>query len=149
MIEVRTKIEFLAYLKLMYYLTYRKKVNIFLGVVGLLLVSIALVKPAPFNFEFFLGCFFILFIPLLTFWGSRKSFQVSPILHSEVTYTFFPDRVKLAIGEMKSELLKKDLSSVEETKDFFLIQLNKSNLYPIPKNNLSSEEIEKIRNLLF
>ncbi|MDR6194209.1 hypothetical protein QE357_001261 [Siphonobacter sp. BAB-5404] len=57
MIEVRTRVEFMAYLKLMYELTYRKKVNIFLGIVGILLITIAVIKPAPFNFEFFLGCF--------------------------------------------------------------------------------------------
>ena len=149
MIEVRTKVEFVAYLKLMYELTYRKKVNLFLGIVGLLLVGIALVKPAPFNFEFFLGCFFILFIPLLTFWGSRKSFQFSPILNSEVKYTFFPDRINLSVGESKSELVKKELTNIEETKDFFLLQLNKANLYPIPKKDLTSEEISKVRELLF
>ncbi|MDQ1088058.1 YcxB family protein [Siphonobacter sp. SORGH_AS_1065] len=149
MIEVRTRVEFMAYLKLMYELTYRKKVNIFLGIVGVLLITIAVIKPAPFNFEFFLGCFFILFIPLLTFWGSRKSFQVSPILNSEVIYTFSPDRIKISIGEMKSELLKKELSNIEETKDFFLLQLNKANLYPIPKKDISEQEREKIRHLLF
>ncbi|MEO0469149.1 MAG: YcxB family protein [Bacteroidota bacterium] len=91
----------------------------------------------------FVSLFFI-FIPMM----SRRNFKNNPSLQGEILYTFTDEQVEMTGPHFESRMDWDKYMKVEETKEMFLLFQSKALANLIPKRDLTSEEIQDLRELI-
>ena len=152
---IKTKITFREYLNLMYSLTYRKGVTIFLTVVGLVMLLFAALDffgvlntgTSPLSRIMF-GVFLFVFIPLMVYISAKRNYFSDKRIQENIEYEFTTQMMRVKGESFNSEINWSKTFKIEELKKCFLIYQSKQVAHLIPKSNLTREQINYLR-LLF
>lgn len=149
---IKTKISFKEYLKLMYYLTYRKGWTIYVSIIGLVmlvtgilsLLKISDLQSDP-TFALFFGAFAVIFLPISIYFSARKNFASNKRLQEEIEYKFIDGKMIVRGNSFSSELGLSETFKIEEIKNWFLVYQSKQTANFISKSDLSGQELTELR----
>ena len=130
---IETKLDFKSYLKLMYSLTYRKPIMIFITIVGLIMFLSSIFYFLDFNvpvdsppyFQIVFGFFIIAFLPFSIYWSGKKNFSSHSRLQERIIYEFTDEKIKITGETFSSELDWTKTYKITELKDWILIYQNR------------------------
>ena len=154
---IQTKITSQEYTRLMFAITYRKPVMIFLTIAGLLNmcfgavllagwpVSNSEVGPYP---PLVFGTLLTIVLPFTVYRSSKKAFAVHLRLHETVNYTFTNEQLIVAGETFSAEFDWSKIFKIEELKLFFIVYQAPNAVNLIPKTNLSGTELNELRAIL-
>lgn len=157
---IKTKIEFNEYLKLMFFLTYRKGWYIFLSVIGVVFfVNSTLSFTEIFKVnstidndntlsEFVFGILIVFLLPFLMYLRFKSTYFSNARIQEPIVYEFLNDQMKITGESFNSEADWSKTNKIEETRKWFLIYESKLSAHLIPKRNLSQEQIIDLRKIL-
>ncbi|RYU91944.1 YcxB family protein [Mucilaginibacter terrigena] len=151
---IKTIITFKEYLKLMYYLTYRKGWTIYVSIIGLVmfitgilsLLNISDLQADP-TFALFFGAFAVIFLPISIYFSAKKNFSSNKRLQEEIEFEFAGDKMTVKGSSFSSELGLNEVFKIEEIKQWFLIYQSKQTANFISKANLSEQQINELRGI--
>ena len=131
---------FSKYLKLMYWLTYKKPWTIIITIIGLtmLIISILYFLGYPLTFDklpyaqLIIGLI-VIFIPISIYRSAKKSFSSNGRLQEKMIYELTVDKIIITGETFKTEMDWTKLHKIQELKDWILIYNNKFNANIIPK----------------
>ncbi len=146
-IEIETRLEFKMYLRLMYTLTYKKPVMIFLSFIGLVILIGAILYFLGFNvpvdeppyFLLMYGFFTVVLIPILIYGTARKNFFTHGRLQEKMKYEFRDEKIKVTGETFNSEFDWAKLYKITELKHWVLIYQNKTIANLIPKESFGEK----------
>jgi hypothetical protein len=147
--KIETRLDFRKYLKLMYYLTYKKPWTIIITIIGLTMLIISILYflgykmtlERPPYAQLIIGLI-VIFIPISILRSAKKFFSSNGRLQEKMIYEFTVDKI-IIIGEtFKTEMDWTKLYKIQELRDWILIYNNKFNANIIPKDSFGEELIE-------
>ena len=152
---IETKLDFKRYLKLMYTLTYRKPIMIFLSIVGLTMFIGSIFYFLGFNvpvdsppyFQIVFGFFIIAILPFSIYWSGKKNFSSHGRLQEKIIYEFTDEKIKITGETFNSELDWGKTYKIKELKDWILIYENRQIANILPKESFG-EKIKDFRILV-
>lgn len=148
----KTKIEFRDYLGLMFLLSYRKPVILFILIMGFGFIAYSLffLPWAPGELpwlELLVGFYLIFLIPFAVYRTSKRNFNSNKRIQETIEYEFGDGKMKVTGESFSSELDLDKTYKIEELKKWFLIFQSKPTANLIPKESLSENEIAALREL--
>lgn len=154
----KSSINFNDYLKLSYILFYKNRWIIYISIIGLLMLFIAglyysgiapniYTKDSPPYFQLFFGLFILIGIPGSVYFSARRNFKADERLQEEIEYEFTNDKYKLTGNSFSNEMTWDKTYKIQELRNWFLIYRNKNVVNPIPKKNLTQEQIKYLESL--
>jgi len=154
-IRVESKIELKNYINLMYRLTYKKPMIIFITFIGTVMLIISIMHflglynaGGPPYFQLIFGLFVTGFLPFSVYRSATKSYTSNLRLSEGITYEFDSDLIRIKGDSFNSELTWPKTYKVLELNDWILIYQNKLVANVIPKNSFSSEQLTEFRQLV-
>jgi hypothetical protein len=144
--KLETKITFNQYLKLMYALTYRKPMTIFLSIIGLIMFIGSVLYFFGFNvpvdkppyIQLILGFSFSAFLPFSVYKSARKNYSTNKRLQENITYDFTEEKVTIKGETFNSEWTWEKTYKIEELRNWILIYQNNIVANIIPKANFEN-----------
>jgi hypothetical protein len=152
---IEIKLDFKRYLRLMFSLTYRKPLIIFLTIIGLMMfigsILYFLGLNVPFDrppyFQIILGFIIVGIIPFSIYRSTRKNFSSEGRLQEKTIYEFTDDRIKITGETFSLEMTWTKVYKIIELKEWILIYHNKLVANIIPKESFG-EDLSDFKNLL-
>jgi len=147
--KIETRLDFGKYLKLMYWLTYKKPWTIIITIVGLTMLVLSILyflgyliafENPPYT-QLIIGLI-VIFIPLAIYRSAKKSFSSNGRLQENMIYEFTDDKIIITGETFKTEMNWTKLFKIQELKDWILIYNNKFNANIIPKDSFGENLIE-------
>jgi len=157
---IETKFDFKSYLRLMYNLTYRKPLMMYLTVSGLMMFIISFlyflgsnslfVEPPYFSFVF--GLFIIAFLPFSIYRSAKRNFSSHGRLQEKIIYEFTDEKIRIIGETFNSEMDWEKTYKVLELKNWILIYQNRQIANILPKdsfgeNLLGFKDLVKRKNI--
>ncbi len=144
---IETKLDFKRYLKLMYTLTYRKPIMIFLMIVGLTMFISSIYYFLGFNvpvdsppyFQIVFGFFIIAILPFSIYWSAKKNFSSHGRLQERIIYEFTDEKIKITGETFSNELDWTKTYKIAELKDWILIYQNRQIANILPKESFGEK----------
>ena len=130
---IETKLDFKRYIRLMYTLTYRKPIMIFLTIVGFTMFIGSIFYFLGFNvpvdsppyFQIVFGFFIIAILPFSIYRGGKKNFSTNGRLQEKIIYEITDEKIK-QIGEtFNSDMDWTKIYKILELNDWILIYQNR------------------------
>ena len=150
--NVTVNISYREFMRLNFFLAYRKRGGIITVLVGLLfLLSSALhfvgitLIDIPIQFQLLLGLMITFLLPLTIYKNYRKSYYSNHLLQENINYEFAKDRLKLSGAAFSSEVEWNKIFKIVELKSGFLIYTSVRSSNLIPKKDMSAEDINRLR----
>ncbi|AWI26595.1 YcxB family protein [Flavobacterium pallidum] len=149
----KTKINSKDYLRLCFYLTYRKPFTIIFTTLSFVLIVMGILQlTGRFYFgldAMFTGlfAFYILFIPAMLYFKAARNFASNKRIQQPVEYEFTKEKMISKGAGFISESALDGLYRVEETRDWFLVYQSKLVANLIPKKDMMPDEITGLRNI--
>jgi len=147
---IETKLDFKSYLRLMYTLTYRKPLMIFLTVCGLMMFvfsvfyffgsKVLFIEPPYFQFVF--GLFIIAFLPFSIYRSAKRNFSSNGRLQEKIIYEFTDEKIKMTGETFNTEMNWEKTYKILELKNWILIYQNRQIANVLPKNSFGENLIE-------
>jgi len=155
-IKIDSKLDFKRYVKLLYYLSYKKSAFIFLTFIGLIMLIfsifyfIGLFKHAdrPPYTQLFVGMVFTFMIPISIYIQAKRTFSSNSRLKELISYTFTHDKIFIDGESFKSEMTWDKLYKIQELKNWILIYTNKVVAHVIPKDSFDDIQLLKFREIV-
>jgi hypothetical protein len=153
--KIVSKIAFNEYLKLMYLLTYRKRISIYATILGLGMFATIIFSPTRATNELsslmmpiIIGTIALVVLPTSVYFSAKKNYDSDAYLQETIHYEMTDERISIYGQSFNSELLWDKLYMVHELNNWLLIYHNKQVATIIPKNSISNilELREIIRN---
>lgn len=143
---IETRLDFKMYLKLMYILTYRKPIMIFLTIVGFTMLFFSILYLIGFNtlyentpyFQIIFGFVIMMYLPFSIYLSSKRNFSTHKNLQEKIIYDFNDDKIKLIGETFNSEMDWMNVYKIIELKDWFLIYHNRQVANFVPKDSFGS-----------
>jgi len=140
---IETKLDLNGYLKLMYTLTYRKPLIIFLTIIGLMMffgsILYLLGFKIPFDgppiFQITFGFFITAILPFSVYRSGKKNFFSHGRLHEKIIYEFTEEKIKQVGETFNSEMDWTKIYKIQELKDWILIYQNRQMAFLLPKKS--------------
>lgn len=147
--RLETQLDFKRYLKLMYWLTYKKPWTIIITIIGLTMLTLSilyflgypLALEKPPYVQLMIGLIVIL-IPISIYSSAKKSFSSKGRLQEKLIYEFTVDKIIITGETFKTEMDWTKTYKIQELKDWILIYNNKFNANIIPKESFGEELLE-------
>jgi hypothetical protein len=138
---IETKLDFNGYLKLMYTLTYRKPIVIFLTIIGwtmfigsiLYFMGFNIPADSPPYFHVCFGFFVVAILPFSIYWSGKKNFASNSRIQERIVYEFIDDKIKITGETFNSELGWEQTYKIKELKNWILIFQNRQSANILPK----------------
>lgn len=156
MIRVESQISFKEYLEILYMLTYKNGMSIYINAIGIVMVvgSIVMFVQQPETMKDYtvilrslFGLFLAISIPISVYFSAKKNYLSNKRLGEKIIYEFYPDEMK-ATGESFITLRKwAQTYKIEELKNWFLIYESNQVANLIPKSEMSDQDISNLRSL--
>lgn len=158
--KIETQLSFKEYLRLMFVLTYKNPILVFLSCIGVIMFIGALFYfmgfKVPFDnppyFQLIFGFSIVALLPFSIYRSAKKNFTSSGRLQEKIVYEFMDDYIRITGESFNSELTWEKTYKVTELKNWILIYQNRLVANIIPKksfaNNLS-EFKEEVKNKPF
>jgi hypothetical protein len=147
---IETKIDFYKYVRLMYVLTYRKPITIFITFIGLVMFVSSILYFLNFNipfdsppyFQIIFGFTTIAYLPFSIFRKAKSNFSSSGRLQEKIIYEFTDEKMKIIGETFNSELGWEKTYKILELNAWVLIFGNKLTANVIPKEFFGEKIIE-------
>jgi hypothetical protein len=144
-VKIKTKLSLSQYTKVLFGVTYRMPVFIFLNAGGILFIAYYLLNGLADWFTVFVAVF-LLSLPFTVFRSARKNYESMKALHEEIEYVFTEQTISASGQSFNSTMAWETLHKVRESKHFFLLFQNKQAAIMIPKTAFLSEtDVNKFR----
>lgn len=149
------QIDFRQFLLLMFRLTYRKAIILFLTAIGLLslvagigaLTGIVPNSTGNALLQLVFGLFFTGVFPLVLYWSVRKGFRTNAFFREPIEFRIEEGRMNMKGTNYAFAIELDNVTRVRELKQWFVVYQRRVTLCPIPKTQLSFAEIEELRNI--
>ena len=154
--KIITQLEFNKYVKLMYFLSYRKPVNIIISLVGILMIAVSVayyfgfdkyIKEKP-TLQLLFGVYVLVFFPGFLYYQARRSFNTKSRLWERVTYEFTDEKIDIFGESFSSEIPWDKVYRVEELKNWILLYQTKLQANLIPKESFVDDQLEEFRKMI-
>jgi len=153
--RIETQLEFKAYLRLLYILTYRKPIMILVSIIGVIMLVLSCLYFAGFKsvvdeppyFQLFFGLFMVLGLPFSVYRSAKKGFSSNGRLQEPIVYEFTEDGIRISGTSFQSQLDWEKTYKVVELKDWILIYQNKLVANVIPKDSFG-DNLRNFRELI-
>lgn len=152
-IEIKTKIEFKPYIKLQYWLFYRKPAILIFSFIALSILIFGLISFVNsetenlFTFSISFGFFGLVYLPFIVWRTSRKAYKTNKNLQERMTYIFDQDEMHVNGESFKSTVSLKSIYQLKESREWLLLYQSKNSFNIIPKSSMTEEQINKIKGL--
>ena len=144
-VKIHTKIELPEYRRVIFSLTYRTPLFIFIHFLAASFLIFYLSIGIGDWFVIFLFIF-IFYLPIGIFRSANSNYLSTKVLHEPVTYEFSYDKFTIAGETFNSTFQWRSLYKVTELKSWFLLYTSKQMAMLIPKKAFSAaEDIEEFR----
>ncbi len=156
--KIKYKISQKEYIRLMYFLAYRRPVVIVTLLLGFYLIYLDVkiimsgqlnfipISSIVFNISILLGAFIL--YPLWYYYKFRKDYKTNKVISLETTSIFKEDIIQDVGESFTVELAWKNIYKVEELKNWFLFYHSKSTYGFCPKRVMTKEQISELRNMI-
>jgi len=141
--KIETKLEFKTYLKLMYILTYRKPLVIFLTIVGLILIiisglyfmRISMLFDEPPRLQLAVGIVIVTMLPFSVYRGAKRNFSPDSRLRERTVYEFTDENITINGETFQTVMDWSKTYKILELKNWILIYQNKLAANVLPKSS--------------
>ncbi|MFD0764427.1 YcxB family protein [Mucilaginibacter lutimaris] len=151
---VKTHITLQQYIKLMYFLTYRKGGTIYISIIAVIMFVTGILSVAGISdmqtdptFALVFGAFVIFVLPVSVYLSAKKNFNSNKRLSETIDYEFTSDKMIVRGETFHSELGLNETFKIEELKNWFLIYQSKQTANFVSKASLNTVEISELRSL--
>ena len=148
--KIKTHIPRRAYIKLMFFLAYRKPDERIVGaLVGALVVMISLHPSFGMltHAQLSLVGSALVGIPLGIYIRSRFTYDGSKRLQEIIEYDITADKLNVTGGSFAAESDWSNIYKIQELHNWFLLYQTKQAFYMIPKADMTPDEITGLRNI--
>lgn len=146
---IETKIDFKKYIKLMYILTYRRKLMIYTSILGFLLLIISIfyffgiIEMTEFPWiPILTGIVINIVMPISVYYTSRKAYFTNARLQEKIVYEITQDLIIITGESFNSQMTWDKTYKVLELKEWFLIYHNKLSANIISKERIGNQAQE-------
>lgn len=146
-IIVTTQLTLKEYLKVNYYLLFKKWSMWLLPFVGLLSIFFYILGYADISALYF-GVIFIIFFPALTYYLFRRNYFNDSRITETITYTFDNEIVESKGESFDSSFTWDKVYMVAETKSWILLYPSRYIAYVIPKSKISKEDLNILKSII-
>jgi hypothetical protein len=155
-IHIEVKLEFPEFLRLMFFLTYRRPLIILmtaLGVVGLIwgiLAMAGLIGVSAFTPEITVayGLFLLLWIPVAAYFRSRRYYRSSKRMQELRRFDFTQESIQVESASANHEYRWDSIYEVRETGKWLLVFMSRAEAIFIPKSAFSDQKWTAFQALL-
>jgi hypothetical protein len=155
-VSISTKLNADEYVRVNFYMLYRKILAIFLFGIGAIMLLIILyyylIDPSHFEsfpfYQFIFGIYATVGMPLGTYWAARRSFRNNPRLQETILYTIDHEFIELKGESFNSKLTWEKIYKVTETKRWMLIWQTKSLANVLPKKDFDTKSLTQFKSLI-
>jgi len=153
--KIETRLEFKSYLKLMYTLTYRKPIFIFIIIYLLVVVLLNIFIFSDINFllgdtyyiPLFIAFYFIVLLPISIYFNSRKIYSTNGLLKEKIIYEFTDEKISHTGETFYTEMDWTKIYKIVEMKQWILIYQSKVHVNIISIESFGDNLME-FRNLV-
>lgn len=139
-----SKLEFQPYLKLMFYLTFRRPIMLLFLIIGGVFILNALFQFTPGSQQTSVGLMVGIVMPIYlvtaVYWRTRKIFQTNKRLSERMTYELDSERIRVSGETFASEMDWSGVHKIEELRHWFLIYSSGQTANLVPKSALGGQE---------
>ncbi|MDQ1161244.1 hypothetical protein QE422_001612 [Chryseobacterium sp. SORGH_AS 447] len=156
--KIKYKISQKEYIRLMYFLAYRKPIVIVTLLLGFYMIYLDIkiiisgqlnlipISSILFNIFILLGTFIL--YPLWYYYKFRKDYQTNKVISSETTSLFKDDIIQDVAESFTVELAWNNIYKIEELKNWFLFYHSKSTYGFCPKRAMTKDQVSELRNMI-
>jgi len=153
--KIETRMSQKEYTQLLFMRTYKRPLIIILTVFNLWLVGTGLVyffgmtdlfEQPPYNL-FFIGLAISIYFPVSVYFRSKRMYKSNARLQETITYEFSGDRLIIQGESFTSDRDLNKVYRIEEFGKWFLIYENTNVANIIPKESLTTDEINELRTI--
>ncbi|MFN3755145.1 YcxB family protein [Flavobacterium sp.] len=152
--HIKTKIDTKKYLKLMFYLTYKKPLIILMHLIGvvtfiyslLYFSGIIILEEMPL-IPLIFGFIMTFMIPISLYKNFKKNFLSNKRIQENIEYEFTNVKMKIIGESFNSELELNKVHKIVELKNWFLIYQSEQVANLIPTENLNENEVKVLREI--
>lgn len=152
-IKIETKIEFKPFLKLQYWLFYKKPAILIFSFFALILLIFGIMSFVMsetediFTFSIAFGFFGLVYLPYVVWRSSRRAYKTNKNLQERMTYIFDQDEMHVNGESFKSSVSLKSIYQLKESREWLLLYQSKTSFNIIPKSSMTDEQIKTIKSL--
>jgi hypothetical protein len=155
-ISVKTKLTLKDYRALLFSLTYRKPMVIFLSLIGILMFVTSILYflgifksfSSPPYFQFVLGLFVIFILPLSIHFQAKRNLISNKRLSEVITYEFTDDQVGMIGESFTSSYNWEKINKLQVTKKWVLIFQSKAIANVIKRDCFNESDFDKLIQLI-
>ncbi|MBF9251753.1 YcxB family protein [Pontibacter sp. 172403-2] len=155
-ITIQSKLTLEKYIRLMFRLTYRKFIMLFISFIGVTMLTAGILDFAsvwnsidgPPYFQLIFGTVVVFYLPFTVYRSARKNFLSHANLQENMTYTFTPEQIIIQGETFNSTTSWDKVYKVQELKGWFLIYQSKQVAHLVPKDTFSPEQIFRFREIM-
>lgn len=151
MINITTKLSPDDYVKVNYYMLYRKWAIKAMTGFGFFFIFLSLFTLASGNFSWFLlilGLFFTAGLRVQVYFAARKTYKTDGRINEQIEYLFDDNEIKITGQSFNSRLTWEKIYSVSENKDWILIWQNQHIANAIPKRDFKENELISFKQIV-
>ena len=129
-------------------------VSTFLGICLWALVILWQLKYYDFGLDefptaqVFMATFLTILVPLFTYVSALFQYKMNPKFQEIVSFEIDAENIKLQGQSFESKFTWKSVYKIKETKPFFFLFFNRNIANLVPKNQLKTAQINKLRELI-
>jgi hypothetical protein len=147
--KIEIKLVRKAYMKLLFFVFYKKPMMIFLSLIGVLMffgsilyfIGIKIPVDHPPYFQLVFGFFILFLVPYVIYNTAKKSFSTHGRLKEKFIYEFNEDRYSITGETFRTETVWTINHKIVETKNWVLIYHNKLMINALPKSSFGDNII--------
>lgn len=151
-IVLTTKLSIEDYLKINYYLLYRKWTSKVMTGIGIfMLVSLLFTfdsfKESPW-FQLVFGLFLTVGQPISVYFNAKKNYKSNRRISERINYEFDKENIQVTGESFEAKLTWEKIYSVTENKDWILIWQSQQVANIVPKRDFKEEELQAFKNIV-
>lgn len=150
MIDITNKLNFTDYLKVNYYLTYRKPIMIIfilIALSNLILLIKGFIDGTPIDYVPLGFCLAMLAIPVFTYFSLKKNYRNTRI-NEQISYSIDNKTIYIKGESFDVSLSIDKIYKVSETRSWILIWETKYGAHILLKKKLSADQIAELKSIV-
>ena len=155
-IAISFQLEEKEYVKLMFFLTYRKPIIIFCTIAGAVMLTFSLLhfaglymvnSQSPY-IPLVAGFFMAVYMPIAVYRNAIKTFRSNKLLQERINYLFDLEKLSVQGESFNSELAWKNIHKILELKNWVLIYQNSAVANLIPLKSFEPNQLASFKTLI-
>ena len=155
MVKIEYQIHFKEYLKLMFYLYYRKPLSIIQLILAVVITSqlLSALNSGEIYYQskmnvllgIFLVLIIIIFYPISLYYRFKRSFQTNKLISAKTVTEFSTEKFSDTAESVYAEIAWENVYKIEELKSWFLFYQSVSSFGFCPKRVFNEKQISELR----